>query len=104
MKKAGASGRSQSSHFLTVPDVWGKDVMLQQSHEEFQFYFQSVILLPHILAPEMCYTEDVVKILDQIVNNNLRQISTYNFKKITLDLIKCLRVFEGCENCFKVNV
>lgn len=67
---------AQSPHFYQ-----SEDVMLEQ--QEFHFYFQSLILLPHILAPEIrCYTEDVVKILDQIVNNNLRQISTYNFKKL----------------------
>ena len=38
--------------------------------KNFSFDFQS-ILLPHFLAPDMCYTEDVVKALDQIVNDNL---------------------------------
>ena len=67
--------------------------------KNFSFDFQS-ILLPHFLAPEMCYTEDVVKILDH-VNNHLRQISTYKIGKSSLDGIKCLRVFEGCEICLK---
>jgi hypothetical protein len=78
--------------------------------KNFSFDFQS-ILLPHFLAPEMCYTEDVVKILDQIVNDNLKANIYIQFQfpeKKTLDfnqiLASSLRVVEGCEICLKVTV
>ena len=70
--------------------------------KNFIFDFQS-ILLPHFLAPEMCYTEDVVKILDQIVNDNLKANIYIQFQfpeNKTLDFNQILarwewRVVEG---------
>ena len=70
--------------------------------KNFSFDFQS-ILLPHFLAPEMCYTEDVVKILDQIVNDNLEANIYIQFQfpeNKTLDFNQILarwewRVVEG---------
>ena len=108
-------GRSQqwspslSSQLSTRPAllVWK---MLQQWGISF-FDFQS-ILLPHFLAPEMCYTEDVVKILDQIVNDNLKANIYIQFqfpenKRLDFNQILArweLRVVEGCEICLKATV
>lgn len=69
MKKAGVSGRSLSSQISTRPCTAGMEDVAAMKN--FSFDFQS-LLLPHFLPPEMCSTEDVVKILDQIVNDNLK--------------------------------
>lgn len=53
---------------LAAPHCWIRRCC--SNVKNFSFDFQS-ILLPHFLAPDMCYTEDVVKALDQIVNDNL---------------------------------
>ena len=65
--------------------------------KNFIFDFQS-ILLPHFLAPEMCYTEDVVKILDQIVNDNLKANIYIQFQfpeNKTLDFHQILACWES---------
>jgi hypothetical protein len=56
---------------LPAPRCRLEDATQVAAPKNFSFDFQS-LLLPHFLAPEMCYTEDVVKILDQIVNDNLK--------------------------------
>lgn len=72
-------------------------------NEEFHFYFQSIILLPHFLALEMCYTEDVVKILDH-VNNHLRQISTYKIGKFNLNGMSIWRMWNLFKSCLMMSV
>lgn len=66
-------GRSQWSlsviTYLYPPRAAGMEDVAAMKN--FSFDFQS-LLFPHFLPPEMCSTEDVVKILDQIVNDNLK--------------------------------
>jgi len=65
--------------------------------KNFSFDFQS-ILLPHFLAPDMCYTEDVVKALDQIVNDNLEANIYIQFQfpeNKTLDFYQILACWES---------
>ena len=97
-------GRSQwslslSSQIFARPALLGWK-MLQQ---EFQFWLPVHIIATFPGSRNVLY-RGCCKDSDQIVNNNLRQISTYNFKKLRLDWIKSLRVFEGCEICLKVCV
>jgi len=51
----------------------------------------------------MCYTEDVVKILDH-VNNHLRQISTYKIGNFSLDGMSIWRMWNLFKSCLMMSV